>query len=309
MESVEKRRGRDLVFVGLEELLSLKAAARQFSLSSLKRNNSNTGTHSSHLLARGMEFAESRRYLPGDDVRNIDWRVTARTGKAHTKLFSAEKENHILLAVDMRSNMYFATKGVFKSVQAALMTGYVGWNTAEKGDRIGGVLFDDEALFQSKPAIGKRGLFPFLETMAKWEEAHLAKKEHLKFSKSYMMDEAIMNLKQMAKTGSLVFIISDFRDFSDFAKDMILQIAKSADVFLCFIYDSLEQSFPGRGQYSVTDGALEKQLYVQTKASLDKYAAKFADRWEKVASLGGNGRIHFMECSTECDCLTLLKTR
>ena len=165
MKSVTKRTGQDVVFVDLQELLSLKGYARQFSLSALKIKSSNAGQRTSRLLARGMEFAESRRYLPGDDVRNIDWRVTARIGKAHTKLFSVEKERQVILSVDMRSSMFFATKGVFKSVQAALMAAYVGWNATESGDRLGGLIFDDVGYFECKPALGKRGLLPFFKAL------------------------------------------------------------------------------------------------------------------------------------------------
>jgi uncharacterized protein (DUF58 family) len=307
--SHEKRIGKAAVLVDLEELLNLQKQARQFSFDTLKKHNKNTGMHSSHLLARGMEFAESRHYLPGDDVRNIDWRVTARTGKTHTKLFSAEKENKIILAVDLRSPMYFATKGVFKSVQASLLASLIGWNTSEKGDRIGGIIFNDETVFLSKPHLGKKGLFPLLETMSTWSAKHIEEKEHVQFSKSLRMDEAILNLKHISSTGSIIFIISDFRHFSDLAKNLVLQIALQADVFLCFVYDALEANFIGKGHFPITAGGVIKQLYVKNEASVQKYKEEFSARRERVESLRRNSRIHFLECSTECDCLSILKRR
>ena len=123
--SIVNRTGVQRVSVLLPELLQLAQNGRMLSLAALRRTTPQAGQHVSQLLARGMEFAESRRYQSGDDIRNIDWRVTARTGKAHTKLFAAERERRVLLSVDMQSSMFFATQGVFKSVQAALMMGNI----------------------------------------------------------------------------------------------------------------------------------------------------------------------------------------
>ena len=88
-----------------------------------------------------MEFDESRLYQPGDDIRNMDWRVTARTGKPHTKLFREERERPVFVWVDYRAPMFFATQGVFKSVFVARMAALIAWNAVQQGDRIGGLIF------------------------------------------------------------------------------------------------------------------------------------------------------------------------
>jgi len=301
------RLGKSAIQVSLQELLSLKMFAKQFSLRSLKSKNANSGQKICPLLARGMEFAESRRYLPTDDVRSIDWRVTARTGKAHTKLFSEEKMRQMILVADMRTPMFFATKGVFKSVQAALLMGCVGWHAAENGDKVGGLIFEDTSFFECKPAVGKRGLLPFLQAIAQTSKNEDHKKTAHATSKSDAMDQAVRNLKKLSTPGSLIFMVSDFRHFSKVAKDLLVQISNHCDLCLCFINDPLEADFPKNGNYPVTDGNKNLQLAGQSFKSLEKYREQFVIRKNQVANLEVHRRIHFMECTTEDDCLAQLK--
>lgn len=307
ISSTMQRKGDLAVFVSLQELLTLKSHAKQFSLSSFKVKSARSGQRVCRLLARGMEFAESRRYLPGDDVRNIDWRVTARTGKAHTKLFAVEKERQVILVADMRSPMYFATKGVFKSVQTALMMGCLGWNACESGDRLGGLIIDDEGFFECKPALGKKSLFPFFQAIAERNSSHKINQENLLKNKSASMDLAIENLKRIATPGSLVFIVSDFRHFSEKVQDLIVQISRHSDICLCFIYDPLEADFPKKGQYAITDGTKNIELNVQAMRNMERYRKQFIERRNKAASLDKHRHIYFMECSTEDDCLDVLR--
>ncbi len=263
-----------------------------------------SGQHQSRLLGRGMEFAESRRYLPGDESRNIDWRVTARSGKAHTKLFAAEKERQVLLCVDLRTPMFFATKGVFKSVQAALMSGVLAWNAVQGGNRLGGLIFNNDDHFEFRPALGKKGALPLLQCLA--ENADYLSKNK-KPARIVSMDDAIANIKRVAVPGSLIYILSDFRHLSPYACDMIRLLSKHSELFLCHLYDSIEASLPKNGLFPVTDGQDEIQLNTYDKMNLEKYRQEFIDRKELVESLGKYPHIHYLECRTEDDCLKLLK--
>lgn len=251
-----------------------------------------------------MVFAESRRYQAGDESRNIDWRVTARTGRAHTKLFEEEKERQVLICVDMRSSMFFATKGVFKSVQAALMSGVLAWNAVQGGNRLGGMIFNDEEHSELRPALGKKGVLPFLQSLA---EKSIFKADSNSSSKATSMDHAILNLKRVVSPGSLVFIISDFRHFTPYAKDLLVQLSTHSDIRLCFLYDNVEAALPKNGLYPVTDGNSELQLNTFDKKNLAKYQQQFIDRKTSVASLGKHRHIHFMECTTEDDYFYKLK--
>lgn len=299
-----KRTGDQCVSVSLSELLMLSNCAKELSLSALRVKGVQSGQHLSHLLGRGMEFAECRRYHGGDDIRTIDWRVTARTGKVHTKLFSAEKERQVLVCGDMRSAMFFATRGVFKSVQASLLMGYIAWSASQAGNRFGGILFDDTSLYEFRPALGKRGVLPFLHRLSECATFHPRSE---KSSTTPTMEQAFESIKRVASPGSLLFVMSDFRHFSPYARDLLVQIAKHSDLCLCFLYDTLEEALPRNGVYPVSDGKNELNLNTFDKKRLENYQKQFANRREQVSSMEREKRVQFIPCSTEEDCFSLLK--
>ncbi len=298
------RKGEQCVTVKLPELLQLANSAKQLSLSALRLSNVQAGHHQSRFLGRGMEFAESRLYQSGDDIRAIDWRVTARTGKAHTKLFTAEKERQVLLGVDLCSTMFFATQGVFKSVQAALLMSYIAWNTVQAGNRIGGIIFSDTEHCEFRPTLGKKGVLPLLQALVE-KTTYIAKPREI--PNPAIMDHAIANLARVANPGSLIFIVSDFRSFSQYTQESLLQLSRHCDVCLCFVYDPLEASLPKNGHYPITDGRNELRLDTFDRGGLEKYQRQFADRKRKVRSLALQRHIYFMECSTSDDSFDILK--
>ncbi len=299
-----RRTGIRCVEVSLSELLQLSQVAKNLlSLSRIK--SSHTGLYSSRLLERGMEFAESRRYHMGDDVRNIDWKVTARSGKPHTKLFAAEKERQVLLLVDMRSSMFFATLGVFKSVQAALMAGLIGWSSIQTGNRLGGMIFDDLSHFEYRPALGKKALLPVLEQLAKSGAYNSAR--GTKSLSNNAMDAALYAMMRHISPGSLLFVLSDFRQLSAESCDMLMQMSRHADIRLCSIYDPLEAELPKNGEYPVTDGALRLDLNTSNREGVENYRKKFLERTEKLVSLGAQPHIRFMTCKTSDNCFEILR--
>jgi uncharacterized protein (DUF58 family) len=301
-----QRSREQCVSVSLNELVQLSNYVKQISLTHSRVKSPQVGQHASRLLARGMEFAESRQYQPGDDIRNIDWRVTARTGRAHTKLFAAERERPILLGVDMRPPMFFATQGVFKSVQAALMMGYLAWSASQTGDRLGGIIFDENASKEYRPALGKRGVLPFLNGLASYTGLPIKNKNTSMPLTNLTMDRAIASLRQMASPGSLVFLVSDFRYFSSYAYNLLLRISKHCDLYLCFVYDPIEAALPKNGCYSVTDGFSENTINTRDKSGVEKYVQQFNERRKYVALLSHQPRVRVMECRTDEDCFDIL---
>ncbi len=297
---------KSAVFVTLDELLQLKKNSKMFCLSKLKAKNHLVGEQQTKLLARGMEFAESRRYYAGDDVRNIDWKVTARTGKAHTKLFTAERTRKVIVSIDMRSNMYFATKGVFKTVQTALIAANIGWHAALKGDQIGGLIFDENAFIEIAPRLGKKGLLPILHELENQSGQH-HKSSVSEELKEAVLDKAIEKVKCMATAGTLCFIISDFRYLSSYAKSLLMQIALSTKLYLILVYDALEVSFPKNGSYPICDQNQQIRIDGYDKNFLEQYQKLFLERKKGLSELCSKTKAHFMECSTEEDALTFLK--
>ena len=125
----------------LRDLMSLARAAMHLPGWHDRAKRQTQGAYLSALRGRGMEYDESRPYQAGDDIRTLDWLVTARTGKPHTKLFREERERPVIVAVDYRPAMFFATQGSFKSVQAARCAALLAWRAAQQGDRLGGFIF------------------------------------------------------------------------------------------------------------------------------------------------------------------------
>ncbi len=292
------------VTITLPELLQLGTRAKGFSFHAKSSIAVHSGQHLSRLMGRGMEFAETRRYLPGDDIRTIDWRVTARTGKAHTKLFSAEKERQVYICVDLRRPMFFATQGVFKSVQAAILAGTLAWHAVHEGDRIGGLLFTDEQTKEFRPTRGKRGALPFLQALAEMSNFSEAKK---RAEKASTMDDAFHRLRTLVRPGSTVFILSDFRRPAAKMNETLYQIARHCDVVLGLIYDPLEEKLPNNCMLPVTNGATELEVNTAHSKSLEKYGLRFCERQQTLKSLSNHRHIQLFTCSTQDDCLQVLR--
>lgn len=286
------------------DLVSLSKSAKD--LISNKRNacSVNSGSHNSRLLGRGMEFAETRHYQAGDDIRTIDWRVTARTGTAHTKLFTAEKERQVLICVDMRSPMFFASQGAFKSVQAASLASLLAWNGVHEGDRIGGILFDNKETVQYRPARGKQGALPFLQALS----------EYASFTPTKMsqqpvpdLEGPITRLRQLVRPGSSVFIISDFRNPYPKMAEHLYHIASHSHLTLCFIYDPLEECLPENQNLPVSAGQNRFTLNTHSKKYLEAYKKKFDERKKLLDELKQHRHVQLITCSTQDNCLETMR--
>ncbi|TYK64295.1 DUF58 domain-containing protein [Colwellia echini] len=152
--------------LSMQELLQYQSKSRLIDLVGKKNiQGKQAGNYLSRSKGRGMEFDEVRHYQTGDDVRAIDWRVTARTGKTHTKLFREEIERPVLIATDLSQNMHFGSKLLFKSVQAAHLAALVAWHAKSRGDRLGGLVFCDEEHIELKPRSRKAGVLHYLHAL------------------------------------------------------------------------------------------------------------------------------------------------
>jgi len=154
---MEAAQGNPAIQATLGELIALRRELRGNPLRPRRAvRGLLAGAHHSRFRGRGMDYLESRLYQPGDDIRNLDWRVTARSGKAHTKLYQEERERPVVVLVDLGPGMFFATRGRFKSVIAARAASFLGWSAVAHGDRIGALLFNGEHR-ELKPRGGDKG--------------------------------------------------------------------------------------------------------------------------------------------------------
>ena len=218
----------------------------------LRVRNDMTGPASSVVLGRGLDFAEVRNYQPGDDVRMIDWKVTARTGQAHTKLFVEERERPIYLVIDCRSTMKFATRGMFKSLLAARLAAVLGWTAIESGDRVGGLIITDAKLVEVRPQPGRRGLMKLFRML---EQAHMPSGSAQKPSSN---DEAVglldvaQHLRRLIQPGSAVVFFSDFKDLGSSNEAAFGASTRTAQLLAVLVEDPLDRSLPPPGRYALS---------------------------------------------------------
>jgi len=246
-----------------------------------------------------MEFDETRLYTPGDDARHMDWRVTARTGKAHTKLFREERERPVFLSVDARAAMFFATRGVFKYVQAARLAALTAWSAQHHGDRIGGQVITEEGGIELKPEHGRRAVLHLLQKLVEAEPSKLS-------SASLGLDQALARLVHHARPGSLVFVFSDFRGLGSAGEFSLIRLRQHCDVVLVFLSDPLESQLPSSGRYRFAHGERELSLDA-SPAATKAHADRFGLRREAIAQLARLHRMRFIPCLTTDDPLTILR--
>lgn len=286
------------VSVSVRALIDLRAAGESLSLPDVLIRAGKSGGYFSAYKGRGIEFEESRLYQPGDDARTIDWRVTARTGKTHTKLYREERERPVLFCVDFRAGMYFATRGTFKSVAAARLTALLAWSSHYHGDRVGGLLFSADSHRELRPQRGKAAvlrLIRYLADFGRWTEPSAPPKTALPLS------SPLSRLRRVTRPGSLVFIVSDFRLLDQDVERHLAQLARHNSVVLVSVYDPIEAELPPPGVYRITDG--QRDLLVDSAVAEARalYHARFTDRQEGLSLLCRRYGMSLLPVATNAD--------
>ncbi len=252
-----------------------------------------------------MEYDESRPYQPGDDIRQLDWRVTARTGKPHTKLFREERERPVFLCVDYRSSMFFATRGVFKAVQAARAASILAWRAQQNGDRVGGLVFADRDHHERPPKRGKAAAFQWVKLLA--DTAPQYRRARALDRSDRSLADAMTRLRRIARPGSLIFILSDFRAFNDECKTELVRLTGHTDIALIAVHDAFEAEFPTSiDAAAISDGRRTVHLRDISTAQRASYATRFAQRLDSVKQHCGDHRLLFTTLETTADPVTTL---
>ena len=268
-------------FITLEQLFDQRHVAKSLELDYQSRSRLGmSGSHISKQKGRGVDFEEFRAYQPGDDIRQIDWRVTARTGRPFTKVFREERERPVIIGIDQCHNMFFGSQVAFKSVLAAEAAAIICWTTVDNGDRVGGVVFNDNNNELIKPRRSKRSALRFLDTLARYNqelvEHHI---DSANMGRNYLL-EALQQMYRITRPGSNVYLISDFQTFDDKCRQYLHQLAIHNSVTCIFIYDALEENLPIPGVYSITDGNQRSTINTYKKTVRSRYHEQFEDRLE-----------------------------
>jgi len=206
------------------------------------------GAYRSRFRGRGVDFLESRSYQPGDDIRNMDWRVTARTGKPHTKIFHEERERPVLVVLDAGPSLFFGTRTRLKSVAAGQLAAAIAWTAVRRGDRIGSFMFAPGVNREVRPAGGRRGAMRVIQGLVDWLDPDVPRPGHEPLS------GALERVRHAVRPGSLVLVISDFFTLDGDCNRHLSRLRQHNDVIGCQVIDPSEESLPP-GRYPVTDGS------------------------------------------------------
>jgi len=299
-----------LVYVSTPQLIQLHHAAQSLPLKAAKVRALQSGEYYSPFRGRGMEFDEVRLYQPGDDVRTLDWRVTARTGKAHTKLFREERERAVLVWADFRSPMFFATRGVFKSVLAAQTAALLAWSAHHQRDRIGGLIFSEDQHHELRPKGGKSAVLHLLQLLSQMSSLHMSEHKAHSASTEYQQSasyQALMRLRRVSKPGSLICLISDFRDFDRQAESVLTQISQHNDVLMLFIHDPIEEVLPDAGIYRVGNEQQVFAIDTSSHKARQSYADKHEQKTVELKNMCMRHGMSFISLSTQDDLLASLR--
>lgn len=235
------------ISIEVEDLVRIRGYLSGMSLNNIRRRDSyRSGARETRVRGRGMEYEESRAYVSGDDVRTMDWRVMARTGEAHTKIFAEEKERRFLLAIDLSASMFFGTRYSFKSWAAAHTCAHIGWLASLAGDRIGGLIVAPESHQEVRPGKSRSGLMGVFHHLAEASKIDMPP-AHTNNRLNFLLRE----VQRVVKPGSIIVVISDFIGIDEQTPELLSTVVKHNDVNAFWIHDDTEIDDWPRGQYPV----------------------------------------------------------
>ncbi len=275
----------------LNELLVLRGAARSLSLRAQRPARAQLlGSHRGAQRGRGLEFEEVRPYVPGDDARSIDWRVTARRGRLHTKLFREERERPVWLLVDLQPGMFFGSRSQLKSALAVRAAALLAWTAALRGDRVGALVANGSATRCLVPRAREAGVLPILNALLTLQPRAPAAPV------AQNLSAALAQLAPLVHPGSLILAVSDFAGLDETGGALWLAASAHAECRLFWVTDALEQSGLPDGAYR---GGLPGRLWaLDGSATRERWRAAWRQRAARVASLSERLRTQLVQLET-----------
>jgi uncharacterized protein (DUF58 family) len=273
------------------------------------------GNVRSRFRGRGMEFEEARLYLPGDDIRAIDWRVSARTGKTHTKVYAEERERPVHIVLDQRSCMFFGSRERFKSVLAAELAACLAWASLGASDRIGGQIFGDTREIDVRARRNKQAILRFLTGIAEFNHAlpdgHATSDGPRPAAEGRdrdprRLDYVLEECRRIVRPGTALFVLSDFSDFNDDAAKLLSALGRHAEITLFWITDPLEFEFDLSGRLGMSDGHAMRAVDVSRELR-DRYRAERAAQQDRLARAARRSRSRLIPVDTTQEPVSFLR--
>jgi uncharacterized protein (DUF58 family) len=283
------------ITITLEELIRMKTDARGFSfLPTQPVQSLLAGCHTSRLRGRGLSFEELRHYNQGDDVRTIDWKATARLRSPHVRVYSEERERPVLLVVDQRSPMFFGSRRAMKSVVAAEIAALGAWRTLHAGDRVGGIVFNEDEIVEIRPHRSQTRVLQLLHEVVRFNQALASSPPAIG---EVTLNHAVESALRLAKHDHLVVLISDLDGADSETKRLATQLAPHNDVLIVGIYDPLGASLQGRPGMIAADRSDTMEI-PSGKAFTESFQKAFASRLDEWTEIFRALRVPVLPIST-----------
>jgi len=263
-----------------------------------------SGKHASKLRGRGMDFLELKSYTSGDDVRAIDWKATRRTGRAHVRVYNQERDRAVYILLSQQSNMHFASSGHFKSVEAALLLSLSAHKVLKAGDRVGGVIFNDEEFVSLKPSKSKKSLMQMLQEVVKYNHKLLEKRTA---TNPDMFNKALDFVLTNAKHDDLIIFIGDGSGINESSTKKITKLTQHNDLIAAFIYDKLEVSLPKMGKLEFKNAEESLEVNSSDKSLNENYRQEHINKMSELAHLSLLHEIPLLKISTDKEVLLQLQ--
>jgi uncharacterized protein (DUF58 family) len=231
------------------------------------------GRHESRMRGRGLSFEELRNYLPGDDIRTIDWRVTARTGQPFVRVYDEEKDRPALIIVDQRINMFFGSRRSMKSVVAAEAAALCAWRVMALGDRVGGLVFGDAEQEIVRPHRSREAVIRFAHAISEKNRALNATSDIKRVPAQ--LDVILSKVASVARHDHLVIVVSDFDGHGPETRDLLLKMSVANDVICILVYDPFLLELPRQGELVISGGSLQAELQLgrgKVREAVDSFA-------------------------------------
>lgn len=259
--------------VSVTELIALASQAQRVRYPP-KGYASRSGLHQSKLRGRGMDFSEARNYQAGDEIRHMEWRMTARTGRPHVKVYEEERERPVFIIVDFNPSMFFGTRVAFKSVIAARLAAILAWTAGKQGDRVGGLVYSPLAHQEFTPRTRRAGILPFLAGLSQYSQRTPSANQDGKLA----ADQALSRMQHLIRPGSIVVVISDFYHWDATHERLLRRLSGHNDLLAYHICDPLELAPPLPQVYGMTNGTTN--VIVDTSIDSVRFGYQFyCEQW------------------------------
>jgi uncharacterized protein (DUF58 family) len=268
------------VYAGLDELIRIQFKARDFSFQPRQPVTSVlSGRYASRLRGRGLDFEELRRYIPGDDIRTMDWKVTARTRSPHVRVYTEEKDRAVLLLVDQRQNMFFGSRDRLKSVTAAELTALAAWRALDVGDRIGAIIFNDTEMAEVRPRRSRNTVMQILGEVVR--QNHALSADSTVPANPGQLNAALEKARLLAPHDVLVVIVSDGMGTDATTERLTAGLVEHNDVLMLLVHDPLRLD-PSGPRLTVSDGTLQMDLDLSDPKVCKTVADDYRDEQEQL---------------------------